>query len=185
LDERARTRLSKFLSLVLRHRPGVVGAELDRAGWIAVDDLLAACRAHGREITREALEEVVETNAKRRFAFSDDGLRIRASQGHSVEVELGYEARVPPEHLFHGTVSSSLRSIRARGLERMKRHHVHLSSDLETARAVGGRRGRPVVLKVLAGEMHRAGHLFFLSANGVWLTERVPPEYLLEADGEP
>jgi putative RNA 2'-phosphotransferase len=178
MDDRARTSLSKFLSLVLRHRPEIIAVELDQGGWIAIDELLAACCAHGRAITRAMLDEVVEKNTKRRFAISDDGLSIRASQGHSVEVELGCEAQVPPEFLFHGTVASRIPSIRARGLEKMKRHHVHLSPDVETARAVGGRKGRPVVLRVLAGKMHRDGHAFFLSANGVWLADRVLPEYL-------
>lgn len=175
---KGRTQLSKFLSLVLRHRPEVIGLELDAGGWADIADLLEKCRAHGRPLSRETLEEMVATSPKRRFAISDDGRRVRASQGHSVEVELGYQASEPPALLFHGTVAASLPAIRAGGLQPMGRHHVHLSPDVETARAVGMRRGAPVVLQVAAGRMQRAGHLFFRAANGVWLTAEVPPGYI-------
>jgi putative RNA 2'-phosphotransferase len=169
---------SRFLSYVLRHRPDAIGLELDGAGWVAVETLIAQCNAHGHRLSRELLEEIVATSAKRRFALSDDGARIRASQGHSVAVDLGYGAAEPPELLFHGTVASRLASIRAHGLQRMNRHDVHLSPDRDTARAVGGRRGRPVILRVSAGRMHRDGHAFRISANGVWLTAEVPPSYI-------
>jgi putative RNA 2'-phosphotransferase len=175
-DETVKT--SKFLSLVLRHEPGLIGISLDSAGWVSVEELLRACRAHGRGLSLEELRAVVEGNDKRRFSFSEDGSRIRANQGHSVPVELGYSASEPPEVLYHGTVERFLTSITREGLTRRGRHHVHLSADVETAAKVGGRRGRPVVLKVESGRMHRDGREFFLSANGVWLTERVPPEYL-------
>jgi putative RNA 2'-phosphotransferase len=178
MDAKSRTSLSKFLSFVLRHQPQAIGLELDAQGWVAIDRLLAQCRAHGRDLSREALTEVVETSPKRRFAVSEDGQRIRASQGHSVEVQLGYEPATPPEVLFHGTVASVLGSIKSLGLAKMARHHVHLSPDSQTARAVGARRGKPVVLKIAAGRMHRDGHSFFLSANGVWLTDRVPAQYI-------
>jgi putative RNA 2'-phosphotransferase len=178
MDERARTSVSKFLAFVLRHRPDAIGIQLDRQGWVEVDDLLRQCHTHGRRISRQALDEVVATNPKRRFAVSEDGLRIRASQGHSTEVDLGYQPAEPPEVLFHGTVAPSLASIRSRGLERMQRHHVHLSADAGTARTVGARRGRPVVLRIFAGRMHRDGHAFLLSANGVWLTDAVPSAYI-------
>lgn len=178
MNERQRTAISKFLSFVLRHQPEAIGVQLDAHGWVEIERLLEQCRAHGRALSRAELEEVVATNAKRRFAISEDGARLRASQGHSTAVDLDYEPAAPPEILFHGTVASSLDAIRARGLDRMRRHHVHLSPDVETARAVGARRGRPVVLRVRAGAMHRDGHTFFLSANGVWLTDAVPPSYL-------
>jgi putative RNA 2'-phosphotransferase len=178
MDERTRTSLSKVLSLVLRHDPGAIGIALDAAGWTDVEALLEACGAHGRPLSREALEEVVATSPKRRFALSDDGTRIRASQGHSVEVELGYAPASPPPQLFHGTVAQALDSIRAQGLVRGERHHVHLSADEATARVVGARRGAPVLLRVDAGAMHRDGHLFYRSENGVWLTEAVPARYL-------
>lgn len=178
MNEKTRTALSKFLALVLRHQPELIGIALDRNGWAGVDELVEKCRAHGREITRETLVEVVVTSPKRRFALSDDGLRVRANQGHSIEIELGYEPAQPPELLFHGTSISSLHSIRLHGLKRMRRHHVHLSPDAETATAVGIRHGKPVALRIAAGTMHRDGHSFYLSANGVWLTEHVSPEYI-------
>jgi putative RNA 2'-phosphotransferase len=169
---------SKFLSFVLRHQPDAIGIRLDPSGWVKVDQLLAACRAHGRHLSRDELHQIVATSSKRRFALSADGERIRASQGHSVAVELDYPPSQPPEVLFHGTVASSLDAIRTNGLRKMKRHHVHLSPDVETARAVGGRRGQPVVLRVSAGRMHADGYVFYVSANGVWLTDEVPPAYL-------
>ena len=171
-------KLSKFLSYVLRHQPGSIGLTLDAQGWAAVDELLAAAARHGDAITREELDEVVETNDKKRFAVSEDGTRIRASQGHSVEIELGYRPVTPPEVLYHGTTPKFLEAIRRDGLKRMNRHHVHLSSDRETATNVGSRRGKPVILEVATGEMARAGKLFYLSENGVWLTDDVPPAYL-------
>ena len=183
-DNRKRVATSRFLSLVLRHRPEAIGITLDGAGWVAVDTLLAQCRAHDRELTREALHEIVATSPKQRFMLSDDGARIRANQGHSVPVALGYEQAVPPELLFHGTVASKLAAIRATGLRKMARHHVHLSPDIATARAVGSRRGRPVILRVAAGRMYADGHVFYLSANGVWLTDEVPPRYLAEDDAD-
>jgi len=175
-----RKRISKFLSLVLRHQPELIGIRLDEAGWVAVSDLLAGCGRRGRAIRLEQLQEVVATNDKKRFEFSPDGGRIRASQGHSVEVDLGYSPMQPPEHLYHGTGERSVPSIRAQGLLKCQRHHVHLYSEdrLETARDTGGRHGRPVILKVLAGRMAADGHAFFLSTNGVWLTDHVPPEYI-------
>ena len=178
MDARALTRLSKFLSFVLRHDPGAVGIELDRNGWVDIDLLVDRCRARGNPLSRDLIEAIVATSPKRRFALSEDGLRVRASQGHSVDVDLGYAPARPPELLFHGTIASRLPAIRASGLERMGRHHVHLSPDVATARVVGARRGRPVVLRVAAGRMHGDAHVFYLSANGVWLAERVPPEYL-------
>ncbi|HVF43853.1 MAG TPA: RNA 2'-phosphotransferase [Pyrinomonadaceae bacterium] len=182
-DETVKT--SKFLSLVLRHEPGLVGISLDSAGWVPVEELLRACGAHGRGMSLEQLRAVVEGNDKRRFSFSEDGSRIRANQGHSVPVELGYEPAEPPEVLYHGTVGKFLPSIMEEGLRKRGRHHVHLSADVETASKVGGRRGRPVVLRVESGRMHRDGREFFLSANGVWLTERVPPEYLVAPRSRP
>lgn len=178
MTDKDRVHKSKFLSLVLRHQPEEIGIALDEAGWVSVEELLAACGRRGVHLTRAELEEVVATNDKKRFAFSEDGARIRASQGHSVPVELGYAPAVPPETLYHGTGAQSVASIREQGLLPRSRQHVHLSPDHATAVKVGQRHGRPVVLEVRAGEMHRAGHVFHLSANGVWLTERVPAEYL-------
>ncbi|MCL4205496.1 MAG: RNA 2'-phosphotransferase [Pirellulaceae bacterium] len=171
---------SKFLSLVLRHRPDAIGITLDAEGWVSVEVLLAACAQHGRTISREQLDAVVRTNDKQRFAFSADGSRIRANQGHSLPVDLGLAPVEPPELLYHGTVSRFLESIRRDGLTKGKRHHVHLSPDIQTATKVGQRRGRPVVLVIEAGRMFREGHTFYRSENGVWLTDAVPPDYLRE-----
>lgn len=169
---------SKFLSLVLRHQPETIGVELDEAGWVDVATLLEGCARHGKAISMEQLREMVATNDKKRFEFSPDGLRIRASQGHSVSVELGYAPAPPPEVLYHGTAERNLPSIRAAGLVKGQRHHVHLSAEPRTATSVGQRYGKPVVLEIQSGRMVRDGFEFFLSTNGVWLTDRVPPEYI-------
>lgn len=175
---------SKFLSLVLRHQPDVIGLALDENGWADVDELirLAAAGGHRLTLTRPLLEQVVADNDKKRFAFSDDGRRIRASQGHSVRVDLALPAAEPPAELFHGTATRFVESIRAGGLHAGNRQHVHLSLDVPTATKVGQRHGKPVILTVRAGDMAAAGHPFFLSANGVWLTERVPVEFITFPD---
>lgn len=174
----AMVRDSKFLAGVLRHNPGKIGIELDAAGWVDVDVLLAALARRGRRIGRARLDHVVAHNNKKRFEYDASGTRIRASQGHSVPVELGYEASVPPETLYHGTATRSLDSIFREGLRPGSRHHVHLSVDIETATKVGARHGKPAVLVVAAARMHEDGHEFFRSTNGVWLTEHVAPEHL-------
>ncbi|MFJ2162213.1 RNA 2'-phosphotransferase [Streptomyces sp. NPDC087856] len=176
MDERRTVKVSKYLSKHLRHQPERIGLTLDEAGWVEIDTLIAACAANGFRFSREELDHVVATNDKRRFAI--EGTRIRASQGHSIEVDLGLPPATPPPYLFHGTVARSLDAIRAEGLRPMNRHAVHLSADRETATRVGARRGRPVVLSVDAGAMHRDGHVFRVSENGVWLTETVPVGYL-------
>ncbi len=163
---------------MLRHQPGAAGISLDREGWVAIDVLLAGCAAQGRPITREELLEIVATSDKQRFAISADGLCIRANQGHSVEVDLALAPVEPPAVLFHGTVARFLDAIRREGLRAGERTHVHLSADVTTAKKVGARRGAPVILEVDAAAMHRAGLQFFCSANGVWLTAAVPPQYL-------
>ena len=170
--------LSKRLSSVLRHAPDSLGITLDHAGWVDVDELLAALRRHGRPVTRAELDDVVAGNDKQRFAFDEQRTRIRASQGHSVPVSLGYQPVVPPAELFHGTVQRSLPAILSEGLRPGNRHAVHLSPDERTARQVGARRGRPVVLRVDAAALARDGAAFTRSANGVWLVDRVPPEHL-------
>jgi putative RNA 2'-phosphotransferase len=177
-DNRRTVRSSKFLSRVLRHEPGLIGVALDEAGWVEVSVLLEAAAAHGRQISREELGRIVADNDKQRFAFSADGLRIRASQGHTVPVDLGYEQATPPAVLYHGTYPGAVAAIWREGLRPMQRHAVHLSGDRATAERVGGRRGRPVVLTVDAAAMAAAGFEFRVSANGVWLTERVPPQFL-------
>ncbi|MET7361796.1 RNA 2'-phosphotransferase [Streptomyces sp. NPDC005562] len=169
-------KVSKYLSRHLRHRPDRIGLTLDAHGWVEIDALLAAAAAHGFPFTREEFDHVVAVNDKQRFAVRDG--RIRASQGHSVDVDLALPPATPPAYLFHGTVAAHLAAIRAEGLRPMNRHAVHLSPDRETATRVGARRGRPVVLSVDAGAMHRDGLVFQVSANGVWLTAAVPPAYL-------
>lgn len=171
-------RASKRLSFVLRHQPASIGLTLDAAGWVDVDLLLAALAAHGLLLTREDLDGVVAGNDKQRFAFDASGTRIRASQGHSVAVDLGYAPASPPDQLFHGTVTRFLPAILADGLRPGQRHAVHLSADVATARVVGTRRGRPVVLRVDAARLAAAGAGFARSANGVWLVAAVPPDYL-------
>jgi putative RNA 2'-phosphotransferase len=170
--------LSKFLAKHLRHAPDALGLTLQPGGWVAVDDLLAASGRAGFPITYEELRECVETNDKQRFSFDDTGDLIRANQGHSAPVDLQLEEKTPPAVLYHGTVERFLGSILVEGLTKGKRHHVHLSRDTDTARKVGVRRGKPVILQVDAATMHGAGFKFFLSANGVWLTESVPAHFL-------
>ncbi len=170
--------ISKFLSLVLRHKPEAIGIHMDSEGWVDVQELLVKCSAHKRYINLQLLQQVVNTNDKKRFAFNHDQTRIRANQGHTVEVDLMLEPSVPPAYLYHGTVARFLESIQASGLKKMERQHVHLSKDLETATKVGSRRGKPVILKVRAEDMHRDGHTFYLSNNGVWLCDAVPAGYI-------
>ncbi|MFB6780171.1 MULTISPECIES: RNA 2'-phosphotransferase [unclassified Streptomyces] len=176
MDERRTVKVSKYLAKHLRHQPERIGIRLDPHGWVTIDELLRAAARHGFPITRAELDHVVAANDKQRYAIEGD--RIRASQGHTVAVDLGLPPSPPPAYLYHGTVGRALDAIRAEGLRPMNRLHVHLSADRETAARVGARRGRPVILSVDAGAMHRAGHLFYVSANGVWLTDSVPPEFL-------
>jgi putative RNA 2'-phosphotransferase len=170
--------ISKFLSLILRHKPEEIGLVLDENGWAELAELVRLSNQYGKRLTRQLVEEVVARNEKQRFTISPDGAKIRANQGHSVEVDLGLAPVEPPELLFHGTVERFLDSIRLQGLRRGDRTHVHLSADEHTARGVGARRGRPIVLTVAAQMMFENGHLFYLSQNGVWLTEHVPPQFL-------
>lgn len=179
MNESEKTRISKFLSLVLRHEPSKIGITLDAAGWVEVDELLQKLGASGKRISRDVLRLVVDTNEKKRFEFSADGRHIRASQGHSVKVDLGYTEQEPPEILYHGTAARFLEMIREKGLVKMDRHDVHLSAETKMTLQVGARRGRPALLTILAGEMHRAGRVFKQSTNGVWLTEEVPPQYIV------
>jgi len=169
---------SKFLSLVLRHQPALIGLMLDDAGWTDVDALLAGCATKGVRLTRAELGALVAGSDKQRFALSADGQRIRANQGHSIDVELGLPDAPPPARLYHGTYPGAVASIRAEGLRKGARHAVHLAADTTTASKVGMRRGAPVLLVVRADEMVAAGHRFQVSANGVWLTEHVPPGFL-------
>ncbi len=179
MDRSRAVRISKRMSLALRHRPEALGITLDPNGWTTIEALVRGLEAHGERVTADDIDEIVETSDKQRFALSEDGTRIRANQGHSVSVDLGLPARVPPHLLFHGTVDRSLAPIRAQGLVRGSRTHVHLSADVATARIVAARRaGERVLLRVRAAAMHEAGFTFYLSDNGVWLTENVPPAFI-------
>ncbi|WP_425147923.1 RNA 2'-phosphotransferase [Deinococcus sp.] len=170
--------LSRQLSYLLRHAPQKAGLTLEPGGWVRVEDLLCGLARIGLNVARPELEAVVAGSDKQRFAFDVSGTRIRANQGHSVPVDLHLSPQTPPETLYHGSTGQFIAAIRQEGLLKLSRHHVHLSPDTETARQVGARRGQPVILKVDAAAMQRAGHLFYRSENGVWLTERVPPEFL-------
>ncbi|NTF17294.1 RNA 2'-phosphotransferase [Agrobacterium rubi] len=170
--------MGRTLTYVLRHAPEEIGIVLDAAGWTAVDKLLTALRKAGYDADMDKLRAIVAADSKQRFTLSDDERRIRAAQGHSVKVSLGVAAVTPPDVLLHGTAATNLDSIFATGLNPGSRQQVHLSSDVETALKVGGRHGRPVVLKVDAAAMQADGFSFFRADNGVWLTDSVPAKYL-------
>jgi len=169
-------KLSKFLSLILRHKPEHIGLELDDHGWALIDDLLD--KAGNPELTRELLYEIVTTNDKQRFIISEDGSRIRANQGHSIKVDLGLQELKPPNILYHGTADRFVDSIFEKGLIKKQRHHVHLSEQIKTAEAVGKRYGKLVLLKIDAEKMYSKGFKFYKSENEVWLVDTVPSEYL-------
>jgi putative RNA 2'-phosphotransferase len=172
------TKISKFLSLVLRHKPDAIGLRLDKAGWASIAELVEKGRKAGVDLNPDLVHRIVATSDKQRFTISSDGKRIRANQGHTIPVDLGLRKTAPPELLYHGTSTRNLASICQDGIKRGKRNHVHLSPDVASALRVGRRHGTPVVLVVQAGQMHRDGFRFFLSENGVWLTEYVPAGYL-------
>lgn len=175
---------SKFISLILRHKPEVIGITLDRHGWADVEELIDGVRAKGKRLDRELLEEIVRTDKKKRYAFNEDHTKIRANQGHSIPVDVDLEERRPPEFLWHGTGEKSTAAIDREGLKSMGRLYVHLSPDIPTAEKVGRRHGRPVVYRVASGKMAEDGIPFFLSLNGVWLTRRVPARYLKKISGK-
>jgi putative RNA 2'-phosphotransferase len=176
-------KISRFISLVLRHRPQTIGLTLDANGWASVADLIDGAQRANMPLTLELLRQIVAENDKQRFAFSEDGMRIRASQGHSVQVDLELEPVLPPERLYHGTARRFLESIQQHGLIAKGRQYVHLSADEATALNVGRRHREPIALVVQADRMQRDGLKFYQSANGVWLTDRVPVDYLEIADG--
>lgn len=178
IPEKETKRLSKWLSYLLRHHPETLDIALDENGWTAVDTLVEKIKQKEPGFTIEILQHIVDTNNKKRFSFNEDFTRIRASQGHSVKVSLGYTEEQPPEILYHGTAEKNLASIREHGLQKISRHHVHLSADEETAAKAGQRHGRPVVLKIKAGLMFSNGFSFYRSANNVWLTDAVPKEFI-------
>jgi putative RNA 2'-phosphotransferase len=180
MDEHRMVKISKYLSKHLRHSPERIGLVLEEGGWVSVDDLLAACNARGMKVSRQELDIVVAENDKKRFSFNADKTRIRANQGHSVEVDLGLVPQKPPDLLYHGTSQQTAEAIREQGLLKMNRQHVHLSAETATAIKVGARHGKPFVFMVDAVRMYADGHVFYCSDNGVWLIDHVPPMYLLE-----
>ena len=184
MSEKENTRISKFLSLVLRHKPDTIGIALDAHGWTDVEQLIKKMNEANMSIDMDMLRHVVVTNPKKRFAFNETSDRIRANQGHSVDVELEYKAQRPPAILYHGTGERSVGQIQKTGLLRLSRHHVHLSADIETARNVGQRHGTPVVFEVLAEQMFLDKFEFYLSDNGVWLTDHVPLNFLRRMDDD-
>jgi putative RNA 2'-phosphotransferase len=169
---------SKLLSLILRHKPDVIGLELDSRGWANLDELVRLAKERGYSLTRSLVEEVVASSDKQRFAIDESRTRIRANQGHSIAVELELSPQEPPDVLFHGTATRFVSAIQAHGLSKGERHHVHLSKDERTAYLVGQRHGTPAILTIRAREMQRDGHKFYCSENGVWLVEAVPPTYI-------
>lgn len=176
--EKKLKQISKFMSLVLRHKPETIGLELDENGWANVQEMIDKMNATGAEVDIELLYTIVATNDKKRFAFNEDKTMIRANQGHSIEVELDLKEVQPPALLYHGTVEKFIDSIRMEGLKKMERQHVHLSKDITTATNVGNRRGKAIVLKIDAAKMHADGFAFYLSENEVWLTDEVPVQYI-------
>ena len=179
MNDQQLKRISKFLSLVLRHKPETINIQLDAQGWVDTQVLIDQCKANKRPLDLPTLQKVVADNNKKRFSFNEDGSKIRASQGHSVKIDLAYEAIEPPKILYHGTATRFVESIAESGLQKRNRHHVHLSSELATAKDVGSRHGKPVILEVKAKEMYDAGHEFFQSENGVWLTEEVLVQFIV------
>lgn len=178
LENKNLVKLSRFLSLVLRHKPETIDITLDDNGWCNVDELIKKINNHGEALGFELLKEIVETNDKQRFKFNDNYTKIRASQGHSIEVNLNLSQVEPPEILFHGTPTKNIVLIKKNGLLKMKRNHVHLSESIETARTVGERRGKTSVLTIDSKQMYEDGILFYKSDNNVWLTDFVNPKYI-------
>ncbi len=173
------TSLSRFISLILRHKPYEIGIAVDEHGWADAEELMEGINKTSRyHIDREILEQIVAQDEKQRYSFSDDGRLIRANQGHSIPVDVELSKEEPPEILYHGTGEKSVSAIEAEGLKPMSRLYVHLSKDMEIALKVGRRHGKPVIFKVLAGRMSEDGFAFYVSANGVWLTKAVPVQYL-------
>lgn len=170
--------ISKLMSLVLRHKPEYIKVELDENGWLSIEELILGINNKGINLEKDLLIEIVRDNDKQRFIISEDGLKIRANQGHSIDVDLEMKAVQPPEFLYHGTVDKFMGSIRNTGLIKMSRNHVHLSEDRETAIKVGSRRGKPIILSIRSGEMHRNNYTFYQSENGVWLTDKIEAKYI-------
>lgn len=171
-------RVSKFISLVLRHKPQEANLVLDKYGYARTSELVAGVKKKYPEFNKDILIKIVETDEKQRYSFKDNGKLIRANQGHSFPVDLGLEAQQPPLLLFHGTSTKYLDSIMEKGIISKSRQYVHLSKDVDTAHTVGLRHGAgTVILVVSAEQMWKDGYKFFLSDNGVWLVDKVPTKY--------
>lgn len=179
MDQHTEKKISKTLSYVLRHKPDAIGLQLDDSGWAVTNELLEKLNQTGTVVNLGDLKYVVENNNKKRFAFNEDFSRIRANQGHSLDVDLQLVKQKPPETLYHGTARKNLETIQQSGLLKMNRQHVHLSFSKATAVQVGQRHGKPIVLEIMAGTMHSKGYVFYLSDNGVWLTDNVPTEFIV------
>jgi len=178
VNKKKHIKLSKFLSLILRHKPEIIQIQLDKNGWANVNKLIKKLNNYGKKIDFETLKYIVKTNSKKRFAFNEDQSKIRANQGHSLKIDLNYPPVIPPKKLYHGTCEKFLKSILKNGLEKRNRQHVHLTSNIETAITVGQRHGKPVVLEIQTEKMHKKRHKFYLSENKIWLTNYVPIEYI-------
>jgi putative RNA 2'-phosphotransferase len=172
------TKVSRFISLILRHKPEEIGIKLDKYGYANVNELIKVVSENYPGFDMDILEEIVATDEKQRYSFNEDKTLIRANQGHSIPVDLGLEPVKPPEYLYHGTAFKYTHSIFETGLIAKSRQYVHLSCDIPTALEVGKRHGVPTVFRVHSGDMHKADYKFYQSANGVWLTDNVPAEYL-------
>jgi putative RNA 2'-phosphotransferase len=169
--------LNKFLSLILRHKPGVIGVELDAQGWVSVDDVVSGMKKAGKNVEISDILSIVASDGKTRYSLKNNNTMIRANQGHSIPVDLELVAVTPPDALYHGTTIKFIDIIKSEGLKRMQRHHVHLSGDIKTALAVGSRRGEPVLIYINSRAMKNDGIEFYKSENGVWLTDFVDPKY--------
>lgn len=178
MNEKRSRKISKFLSFILRHKPDELGITLDEHGWTSVAVLLEKINRNHDSLSLDELEYVVATNAKKRFAFNEDKTKIRANQGHSVNIDLALQPKEPPTLLYHGTVEKFMEAIKATGLQKRSRQHVHLSADKETATNVGSRRGKPIILTIKSGEMYAKNYTFYQSENGVWLTDEVPVVFI-------
>lgn len=181
MNEQHKKKTSKFLSYVLRHHPELIGLNLDENGWANVEELITKSKRDSYQgLTVEELSEIVETNDKKRFIFNEDKTRIRANQGHSIDIDLALKPQQPPEFLYHGTAKSNIDSILEKGIEKRNRQHVHLSQDKETATKVGMRHGKPIILMIKTKEMSEDGIEFYLSDNNVWLTDFVDAKYIVK-----
>ena len=172
--------ISRYISLILRHKPEVIGITIDEHGWANVEELIQGIAKNNPGFNKEFLEEIVRTDNKQRYSFNDDKTLIRANQGHSIPVDVELEEKEPPKILYHGTGEKYIASIDQNGLIPKSRLYVHLSKDVETAKAVGKRHGKEVVYSINSEQMYKDGYKFYLSKNGVWLTKRVPVKYLMK-----